>query len=62
MSQLIIDLIRFVISLVEKSCTGDKHSLQKLIDFIPEDLKTELVAKVQDELDRKKFGPRKVIQ
>lgn len=58
MSQLIIDLIRFVIGLIEKACAGDKASLQKLVDFVPEDLKTELVAKVQDELDRQKFGRR----
>lgn len=58
MSQLIIDLIRFVIGLIEKACSGDKASLQKLVDFVPDDLKTELVAKVQDELDRQKFGRR----
>ena len=58
MSQLIIDLIRFILGLVEKACAGDTEALKKLRDFIPGDLQTELVARVQDELDRKKFGNR----
>ena len=58
MSQVIIDLIRFVLSLVEKACTGDREALKKLREFVPGDLQTELVARVQDELDRRKFGNR----
>jgi len=57
-SQLVIDLIRFVLGLVEKACAGDREALKKLRDFIPGDLQTELVARVQDEQDRQKFGPR----
>jgi hypothetical protein len=58
MTKLIIDIIRFVMSLIEKACAGDSEALKKLRDFVPGDLQTELVARVQDELDRKKFGER----
>jgi hypothetical protein len=57
-SQIIIDLIRFVIGLIEKACSGDIDALQQLVDFVPDNMRTELVAKVQDEVDLKKFGPR----
>lgn len=56
MTQLIIELIRFIITLIEKSCDGDKEALKRLCEIAPDNMKTELVAKVQDELDRRKFG------
>ncbi len=59
MTQLIIDLIRFVIELVEKACAGDKEALKRLYDIAPDNMKTEIVAKVQDEWDNRKFGKRK---
>ncbi len=58
MTQLIIDLIRFVIELVEKACAGDDKALKKLCDLAPSDMKTEIVNRVQNELDRQKFGKR----
>lgn len=58
MTQLIIDLVHLVIGMLERACTGDEQALKKLIDFAPDHLRTELVARVQDELDRQKFGER----
>jgi len=58
MSQLVIDLIRFIIELIEKACKGDDGALKKLCEIAPENMRTEIVAKVQDERDVQKFGPR----
>ncbi len=58
MSQLIIDLIRFIIDLIDKACAGDKKALKRICEIAPENMKTEIVAKVQDELDQRKFGRR----
>lgn len=59
MTQLIIDMIRFVIELVEKACTGDEKALKRLCEIAPSDMKTEIVNRVQNELDAKKFRKRK---
>lgn len=58
MTQLVIDLIRFIIELIEKACQGDDAALQRLCEIAPEHMKTELLAKIQDEADLKKYGPR----
>lgn len=58
MTQLIIELIRFIISIIEKACAGDPDALKKLCEIAPENMRTEIIAKVQDELDSRKFGKR----
>jgi len=58
MDDLLIAIIKVVLSLFRKAQEGDKVALEKLKSFLPGDLQTELVAKIQDELDEKKFGRR----
>lgn len=58
MEDLLIAIIKTAISLFEDAKKGDKESLDRLINFLPENLRTELVAKIQDYLDEQKFGRR----
>jgi len=60
MSQLIIDIIRLVINLIEQASKGDAEALKKLCIITPEKMQTELVARIQDELDAQKFGQKKI--
>jgi hypothetical protein len=57
-TQLVLTIIKLVVELIDKACSGDNEALRKLYDLAPEDMKTEIVAKVQDERDLKKFGSR----
>lgn len=58
MSKLVLEIIKFIIDLIEKACAGNEDALQRLCEFIPEEMRTELIAKTQDAMDEKKFGPR----
>jgi len=51
-------IIKVVLSLFRKAQEGDRVALEKLKGFLPGDLQTELVSRIQDELDEKKFGRR----
>lgn len=62
MPELILGIIKIVVDLIEKALSGDKKSLEKLTNFLPENLKTEITSKAQDKLDEQKFGPREVNQ
>lgn len=55
---LILQIVQFVVKLIENACNGDEEALQKLCNFVPDSMKTEIVAKVQDELDARKFGQK----
>ena len=58
MSSLLAKIVGVVIELVVDALTGDEQASQKLKDILPKEMRTELVAQRQDELDRAKFGPR----
>ena len=58
MDDLLIAIIKIVLDLFRKAQEGDRVAIEKLKEFLPGDLQTELVARIQDELDEKKFGRR----
>lgn len=58
MEKLIINMIRFVLDLFEGASEGDEDALNRLKNFLPEQLQTELIAQLQDKKDLEKFGER----
>lgn len=56
MDDLLIAIIKTVLSLFENARKGDATSLALLMNILPDDLRTEIAGKLQDELDDKKFG------
>ena len=56
MDDLLIAIIKTVLSLFESARKGDTSSLALLINILPDDLRTEVARKIQDQLDKDKFG------
>jgi hypothetical protein len=58
MTKLILEIIRLVLDIIDKACSGDDEALEMLKNLVPENMKTDIVARIQDEIDLRKFGPR----
>lgn len=56
MDDLLIAIIKTVLSLFENARKGDATSLALLMNILPDDLRFEIAGKLQDELDDQKFG------
>lgn len=56
--ELLGQIFRVVIDLVEAALDGDEDAIEALSSILPEQLQTDLVAAVEDKRDADKFGDR----
>ena len=62
MSQLVLEIIRFVLNLIERAISGNEDALQRLCEFVPEEMRAELIDRIQSNLDAVKPDSRTTVR